>query len=471
MKPKAVVIGAGISGLSAAYELACGGRFAVTVLESSSRLGGKILSHQADDMVIEGGPDSFITAKPWALELVRELGLEADLIPTNSESKEVYVYTRKRLRRLPEGLMLMAPTKVLPFLASDLVGWGAKLRMGWEYFVPARTENDDESMGGFARRRFGGEALEVIVGPILAGIFAGDPDRLSMASTFPQFVDLERRHGSIIRGMRAAAARPAPKKDGKAWTMFVALRGGLSRLAEELAARLPEGAIKLDSAAEKIERAADGNYRITTAGGQVYAAERVIAAAPANHIAAALRPLDAELGGEVGGIPYSTTATVSLSYRAKDLPGPLAGFGFVVDRREPTRVMAATYSSTKFPGRVPPDKALIRCFLGGAGRESAADGSDAALVRAVREDLRSMLGLDVEPLATWTSRWRDANPQYNVGHAARIRRLEARVDGLPGFALAGAAYRGVGIPDCVRSGRCAARWLNENEGVPPGAVF
>lgn len=460
------IVGGGIAGLACAHALAETKRFSVTVLEAQKRVGGKILSDPVGDLIFEGGPDSFITTKPWALALVQRLGLEKDLLPTHPSKKDVYVFTRGCLRRLPEGLMLMAPTKVLPFLSSDLVPWLTKFRMGLEMFIP-RGGGGDESMGDFSRRRFGAEALETIVGPILAGIFAGDPDQLSMKCTFPQFVDLEKRSRSLILGMRRAK-RPPPQK-GR--TMFMTMRGGLSRFAEELASRLPEGSIQTGAPVESIEKVGAHAYRARLSDGKEVAADGIVVCAPANHAARMLGGLDKDLASDVGRIPFSSTATVSLAYAAKDFPHPLDGFGFVVDRREKRSVMAATYSSTKFPGRVPSDKVLIRCFLGGAGQEDVIVGDDDALIRAVRADLKDIMGLEQTPVEARAYRWTKANPQYNVGHADLVERIESHLKNHPGIVLAGASYKGVGIPDCVRSGEAAAKIFSESHAdTPNGAV-
>ncbi|TBR26216.1 protoporphyrinogen oxidase [bacterium] len=454
-----LVVGGGIAGLSCAYDLAKAGQD-VVLFEASPRLGGKILSDPAGPHVFEAGPDSFITQKPWGLALVRELGLDKLLLPTSETEKDVFVYTRGALRRYPDGLMLMAPAKVLPFLASDLVTWPAKLRMGLEPFVP-RGSDEDESLGAFTRRRFGREALEVIVGPVMAGIYAGDPDRLSLAATFPQFSDMERETGSILLALRRAhakrlAAAAAPKK-GPRVTMFMALDGGLGRLVDALAARLPAGSVRLGAPAESLRR--DGKGWVLKAAGAEHAADAVVLALPASAAARLLEPLDAAAAAELDAVRFVSTATVSLAYASGAWGGKLKGFGFVVDRREARTVVAGTYSSSKFPGRAKDGAELLRLFLGGAGREDVLDLSDSDILAAVRRDLKDILGASPEPATARVYRWPASNPQYDVGHRARVARLEARVKGLPGLVLAGSSYKGVGIPDCVRSGRDAAQRL------------
>lgn len=452
-----VVVGAGIAGLAAAYEIAQAGA-PVVLLEAAARVGGKIHSDELAGAVIEGGPDSFVTNKPGALELVRELGLEGELMPTSKTNKDVFVFSRGRLRRLPDGLMLMAPTKVLPFLLSDIIPFCSKIRMGFEIFIPGKA-GGDESMADFARRRFGEEALHTIISPILAGIFAGDPERLSMESTFPQFSEMERQHGSLIRSLRRMAKERRPP-DGNI-TMFMAFRGGLNRFAEAVAARLPEGALRLGTAVEAIRKIGDG-YRLNLKDQPSLAAERLILAIPADRAARLLLDFDRELSSDLASILFSSTAVVSLAYAAGDLENPPRGFGFVVDRRETLTVMAATYSSSKFPGRAPEGTVLIRCFMGGAGREGVLDCPDDQLLLHVRRDLKVVAGIMAEPVGVKIHRWSGVNPQYNVGHGDRLDRLEERLKAHPGLVLSGSSYRGVGIPDCIRSGREAARRQAKN---------
>jgi oxygen-dependent protoporphyrinogen oxidase len=456
---KTIILGGGITGLSCAYELVKGGAQGVTLVETQSRLGGKVLSPRSGRLIFEGGPDSFVTTKPWALELVRELGLEAELLATNPAKKSMYVYAGGKLRRFPEGLLLMAPTQIMPFLQSDLLSMPAKLRMGLDWILPAGNTDRDVSIGEFGRRRFGAEALERIIAPVMAGIHAGDPDKLSLRSTFPQFLELEKKYGSLIRGMRAAAAH-RPKPSGKT-SMFMTLRGGLESMTEALAQRIGSVA-RLNTHIDKIERVGK-SWRVT-AGDQTLEAERIICTFPANRAAEACTAVSPQLHQALAAIPFASTATLSLAYSSEHFPITLDGFGFVVDRREEASLTGATYTSTKFPGRVPLGTVLMRCFLGGAGREEILSEADEDLTAAVQRDLQKILNLQAEPTETRLLRWPAASPQYNVGHEERVAAIAAATP--EGLTFAGASYKGVGLPDCIRAGRAAAQAVLKGEAVP-----
>ncbi|MBI3507625.1 MAG: protoporphyrinogen oxidase [Proteobacteria bacterium] len=451
---KVLVVGAGITGLSAAYRLSKKGLDAdITVLDEGDRPGGKIRTDREKSLTFECGPDSFLTQKPQALELVRELGLEAKLLNTSREETDVHVFVRGRLRRLPEGLLLMAPAKVLPFLKSDLLSWRGKLRMGLDLVLPSFGD-EDVSMGDFARRRFGREAVRAIVQPIMAGIYAGDADEISLKSTFPRFMDLEREHGSVIRGLRATASGRA--KDPDAPTAFVTLAGGLAELTDALARALPKGALRLGAKVTRIFPHGRG-YRAMLGDDASMDADAVVVTAPAWRAAELLRVMDPELGSALMGIPFTSSATLSLLFDEGELGLP-KGFGFVVARGESRIVAAGTFTGSKFPGRVPQGSTVLRLFLGGAGREGALEQPDATVIAAARADLERLLGVGLgrRPAFVKLHRWPKGNPQYVVGHELRLRRIAARAAQHPGLELAGASYGGIGIPDCVASGARAA---------------
>jgi len=467
---KVIIIGGGITGLAAAYalqELARKNQAPVsyTLIESQPRLGGKILTDTDHGFVIEGGPDSFISQKPWALDLCRQLGLKDRLTGTNREQTATYILHNGRLVNLPEGLMLLVPTRLRPLIATQLFSPLGKLRMGMDWIIPRSAETGDESLAGFVRRRLGREAVERLAEPLLAGIYAGDAEQMSLAATFPQFKELEQRHGSLIRGMLARrrellkrpSSGPVPAAGTPPTTMFMTLKGGLSELVTALVSKLDQNSLIIGTQAERIHwKSGLSTFQVRMKDGTSLTADAVIAASPAFVAADLLAETDATLVRSLREIPYVSTATVSLAYRKDGFRHPLNGFGFVVPRREGRNIMACTWTSTKFPHRAPGDRVLLRCFVGGAGREDLAALSEKDLVNAVRDDLRAIMNITEEPVLSRVYRWEKANPQYPVGHLDRLAGLDDRLSRLPGLFLAGAAYRGVGVPDCIRQGNEAA---------------
>ncbi len=451
---RVIVIGAGITGLTAAYEMF---RLAqkmrrpveVTVLESSSRVGGKIQTDTVAGVTVETGPDSFVTLKPEMVELVRELGLERDLIGTAPDAT-VSVLRAGRLLPMPAGMQLISPTRMLPLAFSPLFSWKAKLRMMLEPLIPAGRGKEDESLADFSRRRFGTEALEALIGPMLAGIFAGDPEKMSVKSTFPQLLDMESK-GGLARSLWFRGSRVA-KREG--FSTFMTLKNGLSQIPEALMKTLPPGCVRTDCPAGAVRRHG-GRWEVVTPQG-VLEADAVIAASPASAFADAIEGMDPELAIRLREIPSVSTATVNFVYDATSFAKPPRGFGFLTGRGEGLTLTAATFSSSKFPARAPAGKVVIRTFVGGAGREESAEAAVTRIENRVREDLERVLGLKgTSPVAAKTTRWIKSNPQYNVGHARRLDRITSCLKSHPGLILSGSSYGGVGLSDCVRSGRRA----------------
>ncbi|MBI1845884.1 MAG: protoporphyrinogen oxidase [Candidatus Rokubacteria bacterium] len=413
------MVGGGIAGLAAAHratELARERGVAVelTLLEARDRLGGTIETERVDGFVVEAGPDSFLSEKPAGLALCRRLGLEERLVRTDDRFRQVWVWHRGRLHPLPDGFQLLAPTRLAPFLASSLFSWPGKARMALDLVLP-RGGGGDESLGAFVRRRLGREALERVAQPLVAGIYTADPDELSLAATMPRFLEVERAHRSIILGLWHASRRaPQPGTSGARWSLFVTFARGMSELVEALAGRLPAGAARL------------------------------------------LRYVDPSLCTLLGEITYASSATVSLGYGRADVRHALDGFGFVVPRGEGKALLACTFSSVKYPGRAPEGAVLLRGFLGGALGGAVLDEDDGALVARVRAELAQALGITAEPRLVRVRRHPASMPQYAIGHPARIDTIDRRLASVPGLALAGSAYRGVGIADCVASGESAA---------------
>ena len=455
-----VVVGGGIAGLAAAHravELARerGIALELTLLEARERLGGTIATERMGGFLVEAGPDSFLSEKPWALALCKRLGVEDRLTRTDDRFRKVYVWRAGRLHPLPDGFQLLAPTRLAPFLRSPLFSWPGKLRMALDLVLP-RGGADDESLGAFVRRRLGREALERVAQPLVAGIYTADPDELSLAATLPRFLELERRERSILLALwRAARTTPQPGTSGARWSLFVTFKEGMEELVATLAGRLPVGAALVKHRVTGVERRGEA-WRVDIDESGPMAADRVILATETHVAGRLLRYVDPSLATLLGEIPYASSATISLGYRLVDVPHALDGFGFVVPRVEGRALLACTFSSVKYPWRAPAGHVLLRCFVGGALDERILELDDASLARRARDELGQALGIKAEPVLTRLFRWPAAMPQYHVGHLARVETIERRLMGLPGLGLAGGAYRGVGIADCVRSGEDAA---------------
>jgi oxygen-dependent protoporphyrinogen oxidase len=455
-----VIVGGGIAGLSAAHRAVeltreRGQALDLTLLEARERLGGTIASERVDGFLVEAGPDSFLSEKPWALALCGRLGVEDRLVRTDDRFRKVFVWYRGRLHPLPDGFQLLAPTAMLPFATSSLFSLPGKLRMALDLVLP-RGGGDDESLGAFVRRRLGAEALERVAQPLVAGIYTADPDDLSLTATMPRFIELERKERSVILGLRRALRRaPLPGTSGARWSLFVTFAGGMEEFVTALAARLPVGAVALKQRVSGLGRTG-ARWRVTTAEGVCVEADRVILATESHATARLTRYVDPALATLLEEIPYASAATVSLGYRRADVPHALDGFGFVVPRSEGKALLAGTFSSVKYPGRAPEGHVLIRGFLGGMLNAGMLAEDDEALVTRARQELRAALGIAAAPVLTRLHRWPASMPQYRVGHLTRVETIERALAALPGLALAGAAYRGVGIADCVRSGEAAA---------------
>jgi protoporphyrinogen/coproporphyrinogen III oxidase len=478
---RTAIIGGGIAGLAAAFELekarAAGAQLEYTLFEARDRLGGSLASEIVDGVVLERGPDSFLTAKPAAAELCRELGLGSELMPSNDAARKTYIVVKNRLVALPDGLMFLVPTKLIPTATTRLFSWKTKLRMGMELLHPPRPSGQaDEAVAALVKRHFGAEAVERLADPLLSGIYGGDSAQLSARAVLPQLVEMESEYGSLTRGMLAAhrkmrAKAPAQKngnsngqgaKSAGTRSTFTTLRGGMQQFIDALVARLDVGSLRCGTAVSGLERVASGWKVETSESAEIF--DAVIMASPAWAAAVLLGNVDAALGEELAAIPYSSSITVNLIYddaRLRKLPD---GFGFLVPASEKRAMLACTFVHRKFLGRTPPGKAVLRAFLGGMKNEALLAESDETLVGTVRRELAEILGenvigLGIEPEHSQVSRWRRAMAQYAVGHQQRIERIAARVAGLPGLRLVGNAYDGIGIPDCIRLGRKAAKEL------------
>jgi oxygen-dependent protoporphyrinogen oxidase len=459
---RVAVIGGGVAGLTAAHrlrELAAPHEMPldVAVYERGPVLGGPLRTLHRDGFVMEAGADSFLTEKPHARELAVRLGLGADLIPTREEFRRTFVVRNGRLVEIPEGFSLLAPSRLGPVLRSKLFSPWAKLRIALEPLIPARRDVRDESLASFVRRRLGREVLERVAQPLASGIYTADPERLSMLATMARFAEMEQRHGSLIRGMRAAERARGTADGGNSgarWSLFLSLRRGMGSLIDALAGRLGDS-IRRNSEVAALTR--DGpRWRIAFASGASETADAVICAAPAHAAACMLREADPHLAELLGAIRYASAAVVNLTFRAADFPKPPAMFGFVVPAVERRRIIAASFTSLKFERRAPDGFVVLRAFIGGELQRDMMERSDEELIDAAREEFRTLLGVAAAPGIVHVARWPQSMPQYEVGHLERVAEIERRAAALSGLALAGAALRGVGIPDCVRSGELSA---------------
>ena len=441
-----VIVGAGIAGLAAAWELRQRG-IRPLVLERSSRAGGVILTERRDGFVIDGGPDSLLVQKPAAIELCAELGVSDRLVPT-LPPRTAYVLRERRLVPLPEASFLGLPTRLGPFLRSRLFSWTAKARMATEVVRP-KASLADESIGSFIRRRFGDEAADYLAEPLLAGIHAGDVDQLSVHALFPRLVALEQGHGSVLKGLRANITGERP-----AASVFMSFPRGISELPEALAAGLGPGIIEYETPVAQISGAAP--YKLTLETDAAISARTVIVATPAWAAARLLRSIDGALAKLCDEIPYSSTATVALAFKRDHIAHALNGTGFVVPRRGRQTLMAGTWVSSKWPHRAPADCVLLRGFVGGAMDPQALTHDDERLTTKVLDELRLLLGISGDPLFARVFRWPRSTPQYIVGHLARVHAIDDRLMRLPGVYLTGSGYRGTGIPDCIADARAMA---------------
>lgn len=458
------IIGGGITGLSAAWFLQQAKQGAdrpqvrYTLLEKAASWGGKIntdiIPAQSDaPFVVEGGPDSFITQKPWALRLARDLGMEERLLPTNDHRRRTFVLNRGRPTPLPDGVLLIVPTKFMPFALSPLISPLGKLRMALDIVIPPYSGDDDETLADFITRRLGSEALDKIAEPLLSGIYNAEAEKQSILATFPRFRNIEQDHGSLIRGMLAArhAARshgPSPN-GGSAPSMFISFKEGMQELVAELSGRL-NGDCRLNTGVRAIRTVDAGptpRYELTLDDGSLLQTDAVILAVPAYVASRLLRSVAPGAAQPLDQIRYVSTGTISLGYRLSEVNHPLDGFGIVIPRTEARNINAITWSSTKFDRRAPDGHALIRVFFGGSRTPQMMETKDEELLTIVRSELAAIMGIDATPLFHKIYRYFDANPQYDVGHLDRVAEIEQALP--PAIYVTGSPYRGIGIPDCT----------------------
>lgn len=468
---RVAIVGGGVAGLAAAYELEkarrAGAGVEYALFEASPRLGGVISSKSSDGTVLEHGPDSFLTEKPAAIALCRELGLDDALIGSDDGNRKTFILVRNRLVALPDGLMFLVPTQLTPTLLTPLFSPMTKMRMGLEWFHRARTGQADESVASFVRRHYGQAAVDRLADPLLSGIYGGDAEHLSVQSVLPAMVRLETEYGSLTRGMLEArrkqreAARNAQPSATKR-TIFTTLRGGLQQLIDALVAQLEPLCLHVGAAVQSMEVDSLG-WRLRFAERATERFDGVILATPAWVAGQLLRGVHGPLSDELALIPYSSSITVNFVFDEATLPSLPPGFGFLVPTAERRSMLACTFVHRKFQGRTAPGRAVLRCFAGGVRGETMLAESDAEIERLLREELRQILGITAEPLVAEVRRWPRSMAQYSVGHATRVRRIREQASALPNLHLAGNAYDGIGISDCIRLGQSAARALVQTE--------
>ncbi|MGC1788810.1 MAG: protoporphyrinogen oxidase [Terriglobales bacterium] len=452
------IIGGGISGLSAAYTLEekrqSGTPVEYVLFESGPRLGGVLVTDHVDGCIVEAGPDSFLTEKPWAADLCRKIGLGDQLIGSNDSERKTYILAKDKLVVMPDGLMFMVPTKIMPTVFSPLFSVRTKMRMAAEWFHPPHKASADETVAQMVERHYGSEVVDLLADPLLSGVYGGEASQLSVRAVLPRFADMESKHGSLGRAMLSArrkmgAAAKAPPKP-----LFSSLKDGMQQMVDALVARLDADSLKVSVPVQSVIRQDDG--WTVCAGYQTDHFDAVIIATPGQAASFVLEAADANLSHELREIKYSSSVTVTLGYDdnvRRTLP---PGFGFLVPRSEGHRMLAATFVHNKFPHRAPDNRALVRCFLGGARDEQILQASEKAILEIVRAELQKIIGLNVDPLFARVYKWKAAMAQYSVGHLERLQRIETLRQKLQNVALAGNGYNGIGVPDCVRSGAEAA---------------
>ncbi|NIO11886.1 MAG: protoporphyrinogen oxidase [Deltaproteobacteria bacterium] len=466
MSRRIVIIGGGISGLAAAHRLVelkgsdPNDRVELALLEASEHAGGTIGTEHLSGFLVERGPDSFITEKPWAIQLCDRLGITSNLISLSPARRNIYVVYQGRLVPLPEGFILMAPTRLWPLIRTPLFSWPGKLRMAVELFLPRGKSSDDESMASFIRRRFGQELLERVAQPLMGGIYAADPEELSLKSTMPRFLEFERSRRSIIWASWLEQRRRARSQrggSGARWGLFVSFKEGMQLLVDTLVDRLPAGTLRLGTQAKTLNwNDAGKSWRITTDGGEALDADGVIVALPSHAASKVLSSVDLKLSQELAAIPYTSTATVTVAYRREDIPDSLNGFGVVVPAMERREIIACSFSSMKYEGRAPSGHELIRAFVGGALQPELFEQRDEELEQSVSKEVAALLGIKGKPILCHIQRHPRSMPQYRVGHLKRVEGIDRLLANHKGLALAGNAYRGVGVSDCVHGGEMAA---------------
>ncbi len=456
------IIGGGISGLSAAFYLekarAAGADLQYALFESGQRLGGSMYSDRVEGCLVEAGPDSFLTEKPWAAALCKDLGIGDQLIGSNDAQRKTYIQVNGRLVVMPDGLMFMVPTQLVPTAFSSLFSWSTKLRMARELLHPPRPMQTDETVAQLVERHFGAEVVDRLADPLLSGVYGGDAAKLSARAVLPRFVEMEEKYGSLSRAMLAAHKKMMATRKQPPGPLFTSLQDGMQQMVDAIVARLDPESIRLRTHVLRVYPE-DSAWRVSIEMNGDERFDAVLIATPADVAGTLLDGVDRELAQDLLDITYSSSVTVTLGYYMDQLAALPPGFGFLVPRSEGTRMLACTFVHNKFPHRAPAGKGILRCFLGGARDEAVLGLNDDEILETLHRELKDILKLQAQPIFSRVYRWRGAMAQYEPGHIARVQRIEQRAAEISGLALAGNAYHGIGVPDCIRSGMVAANSL------------
>jgi protoporphyrinogen/coproporphyrinogen III oxidase len=469
-----VVIGGGVTGLAAAYKIKRaageGHDVSFTLVEKDERLGGKIAGEvTGDGFVVDGGPDCFLTEKPAVHRLAKLIGIEDDKLPTDEARKGTWILSRGGLHKMPDGVMMFAPTKFVPFATTGLFSWPGKIRAGMDLFIPRKerwaegetARDHDETLESFVTRRMGREILDHLAEPLVGGVHASDPSQMSLAATYPRLLDMEQKFGSMIGGFVDARKKVAamkkkypPKPGEKPRTFFTSFKHGMVTLTNALADAAGREHMRTGVGVSAVAR--DGEkWRVTLSSGEVLEADGVVIATEGWSASVLMKDVDAEVSAALGGISHSSSATVSLAFDTEDLGFDLNAFGVLCPMAAQRKLMACTYSSTKWPGRAPAGKTLMRGFVGGPHNQKIMENDDETIARIVTDEFRGILGLKAEPIWSRVYRWTNGMPQYTIGHLDRVDVIERKTAETPGLGIGGGAYRGVGVPNCIESGEKA----------------
>ncbi len=456
MTRKIAIIGAGISGLSVAHRLSELNKYKnadieFRVFEASHHIGGTIETQSRDGFLLEKGPDSFLSEKPWALDLCKRLGIDQEIIGTQNENRRTFVVRRGQLIPLPEGFYMIAPVNMGEFFKTPLFSWPGKIRMAFEMFIPPKRSSEDESIASFILRRFGREALERVGQPMLAGVYSGDPETLSLGKTMPRFRDLEKEYGSVIKGLmkRSRKTPQASGASGPRYSLFLSFKGGMQVLVDALQKKIPADCLRIGEPIVGIGRSAStAKWQIRSSGGN-YEADHACLCVSAQSASKLLLENHPDISSKLNSIPYESVATIHFAYDESQIKHPRDGFGFVVPRTEGASLMACTFVDKKYTGRAPKGKLLLRAFVGGAYGKSAFGMQDRGLIASAQKDLEKFLGIQGQPLFTELKRYPMAMPQYGLNHDEIVKYLSQIPKTVPGLYFTGSSYRGTGIPDCI----------------------